>query len=115
MEASVKARIARLAVIYSKARGLRGVLKPIFPGLFRLTEGLGVNDTAMVLVQVLRDRPHLPLLEALSQLIYELDLGRISDSWTGHRYEAIRGVLCEQKQDRPSQLVSRIHQRVPAH
>jgi hypothetical protein len=67
------------------------LFKPLISGALRDTERSGVKDTAEILVQVLCEMVHVPLVESLYEIVYELELRGYGACWVRHLGEAIEG------------------------
>ena len=71
----------------------RDVFEPLISGLFRPTKRAGVSCVAIILVQGLRDKGQVLILESLVPLEHEFDLWGIGAFWVEHWGEAIGGGL----------------------
>ena len=74
-----------------KADNPRKAVKPLFSGLLWPANGPRVSDMAIVLVQVLCDEVQVPLLESVTPLVHEFDLGGLGAFFVGHWDEGIDG------------------------
>lgn len=80
-------RITHLNVS-GKLDDTREMFEPLFPGLRRLTDGLGVGVTAEVFMQGFGDKVQIPLLESATPFADEFDLGSFGDSERRHLDDA---------------------------
>ena len=69
------------------------LFKPLLSGFLRFAKGSRVSDMAIVLVQGLRDKAQVPLLESPAPFVHEFNLRGIGVLWVRHRDEAIEGGL----------------------
>jgi hypothetical protein len=74
-----------------EAHDLLHSFEPLISGTLLDTERSGVIDKAEILVQVFRDKVHVPLDESPYEIVYELELRGYGACWVRHLSEAIEG------------------------